>query len=647
MSASSVASSGGDLKDEFGGMMLQNMRDNAQSWVAKVIVGVIVLMFALTGWESINRFTSSDDKAAEVNGKVISKTELEQGVSQQRRQLMQQLQQLGDQFDPDMIDEKLLRDSVLQGLIERTVMLEGAEDANLYISEQMVDQMLLNTPDFQTNGQFDANRFDVVIRNMGLGSRMEFRALVREELMLAQLRNAYQATSFSLPVERQRLALLEKQTRDFAVITLATDPASVEVQASDIEQYYAEHLDNFMTPEQVVLEALTLSRSDFFDQTQMDEKALESLYQREIGHLTEQRRAAHILFVVDGDDASAALEQAATVKARVDAGESFAALAKEFSADSGTAKQGGDLGFVEKDSFDPDFERALFALQEGEVSEPVRTEFGVHLVKLTDLQSPEVPSLEDMRPVLEAELKSEQVERRFVEASQELANLAYESEDLQEPARILNLKVETFGPLGRSGGEGITANPKVMAAAFSEEVLLDLRNSQLLELDADTVVVVRVKQHLRAEQRSLAEVSAEIKDTLQFIKSTEQAAKQAEQWVEQLRQGKLDEAGLAEQLGQQWQQHEAVGRADRDISQVLMRDVFTISHSDELPAYAHFKQPDGSQWIVALHGVATPDETLSEEELAGYGSYIAGQTGQQDFTAVQERLKQGAKIKQY
>ncbi len=627
--------------------MLQNMRDNAQSWVAKVIVGVIVLMFALTGWESINRFTSSDDKAAEVNGKVISKTELEQAVSLQRRQLMQQLQRLGDQFDPDMIDEKLLRDSVLQGLVERTVLLEGAENANLHISEQMIDHMLLNTPDFQSNGQFDANMFDVVIRNMGLSSRMEFRALVREELMLAQLRNAYQATSFSTPVERETLARLESQTRDFAVIELATDAASIAVEATEIEQYYTEHQSEFMTPEQVVLETLTLSRSDFFDQTQVDEKALESLYQREIGHLTEQHRAAHILFAVDGDDATAALEQAAAVKARLDAGEDFAKLAQEFSADSGTVKKGGDLGFVEKDSFDPAFEQALFALQEGEVSEPVRTEFGVHLIKLTDLQSPEVPSLEAMRPALEEELKNEQVERRFVEASQELANLAYESEDLVEPGRALNLKIETFGPLGRSGGEGIAANPKVMAAAFSDDVLLDQRNSQLLELDADTVVVVRVKQHLRSEQRLLSDVTAEITDTLQFIKSTEQAATQAGQWVEQLRQGQLDEAALAKQLAQQWQQHEAVSRADRDISQTLIRDVFTMSHPDDKPAYAHFKQPDGSQWIVALRGVSTPDEALSEAELAGYGQYIAGQTGQQDFAAVQERLKQEANIKQY
>lgn len=627
-------------------MMLQNMRDKAQSWVAKVIVGVIVLVFAMTGWESISRFTSNDQKAAEVNDTVISTAELEQAVSLQRRQLTQQLQQLGDQFDPNMIDEQLLRDSVLQGLIQRAVLLDGARDANLRISEQMVDQMLLNTPDFQTNGQFDANRFDVVIRNMGMSSRMAFRDLVRQELMLAQLRNAYQATSFATPAERQMLARLENQSRDFAVIELDTDAASVEVSEAEVEEYYDANQADFLSPEQVVLETLTLSRSDFFDDAEVDEAALESLYHREVGNLAEQRRASHILFEVE-DDEAAALEEAAAIKARIDAGEDFAALAKELSADAGTSNNGGDLGYIEHDSFDPAFEEALFALEENQVSEPVRSRFGVHLVKLTDLQSPEVPSLESMRPTLEQELKAEQVERRFVEASRELANLAYESEDLAEPARVLNVDVETHGPLERSGGEGLTANPKVMAAAFADEVLLDRRNSQLLELDADTVAVVRVKEHLEPKQRPLDEVRAEIADLLQFRKASELADERAEQWVAQLEQGELDSQTLAAELGGEWQVYEAIARSDRDVAQALLRNVFTMPKPDAEPVYSHFRQPDGSQWIVELRGVAIPEEAQAEAESPMYGDYIAGQTGEQDFAGVQQQLQEQADIERF
>ena len=628
-------------------MMLQNMRDKAQSWVAKVIVGVIVLVFAMTGWESISRFTSNDQKAAEVNDTVISNAELEQAVSLQRRQLTQQLQQLGDQFDPNMIDEQLLRDSVLQGLIQRAVLLDGARDANLRISEQMVDQMLLNTPDFQVNGQFDANRFDVVIRNMGMSSRMAFRDLVRQELMLAQLRNAYQATSFATPAERQTLARLENQSRDFAVIELDTDAASIEVGEAEVEQYYNDNQPDFLSPEQVVLETLTLSRSDFFDDAEVDEAALESLYHREVGNLAEQRRASHILFEVDGGDEAAVVEEAAAIKARIDAGEDFAALAKELSADAGTSSNGGDLGYIEHDSFDPAFEDALFALQENQVSEPVRSRFGVHLVKLTDLQSPEVPSLESMRPTLEQELKAEQVERRFVEASRELANLAYESEDLAEAARVLEVEIETHGPLERSGGEGLTANPRVMAAAFAEDVLLDRRNSELIELDADTVAVVRVKEHLEPKQRPLDEVRAEIADLLRFRKSTEQADEQAQQWVTQLEQGELDSQALAAELGGEWQVYEAMGRSDQDVPQALLRNVFTMPKPDSAPVYGHFRQPDGSQWIVELRGVAIPEEAQAEAESPMYGDYIAGQTGEQDFAGVQQLLQEQADIERF
>lgn len=628
-------------------MMLQNMRDRAQSWVAKVIVGVIVLIFALTGWESISRFTSNDQKAAEVNGTVISTAELEQAVSLQRRQLTQQLQQMGEQFDPDMIDEQLLRDSVLQGLIERAVLLEGAKDARLNISEQMIDQMLLNTPDFQVNGQFDANRFDVVIRNMGMSSRMAFRELVRQELMLAQLRNAYQASAFATPMERQTLARLESQSRDFAVIELDLDADAVEVSDEQVEQYYNDNQADFFSPEQVVLETLTLSRSDFFDQAEVDEAALEALYQREVGNLAEQRRAAHILFEIDGDDETAALEQAKAAKARLDAGEDFATLARELSQDTGTVNRGGDLGYIEHDSFDPDFEQALFALQENEVSAPVRTDYGYHLIKLTDLQSADVPSLESMRPSLERELKNEQVARRFVEVSQELANLAYESEDLDEPARVLEVEIETHGPLERSGGEGITANPRVMTAAFSEDVLLDRRNSPLIELDADTVAVVRVKEHLTPEQRPLEQVRAEIADLLQFRQAARQLDEQAQELVVQLQQGALETEALTEQLGHQWHTHEAISRSDRDVSQALLRNVFAMPKPGDTPVYGHFRQPDGSQWIVELRGVSTPEEALAEADSPMYGNYIAGQTGEQDFSAVRQALQEKADIERF
>lgn len=631
--------------------MLQKMRENAQSWIAKVIVGVIVLIFALTGWESISSFNSNAQNAAAVNDAEISRIELDQAVAMQRRQLVQQMQQLNDSFDPAMINDNLLRESVLEDLIDRAVLLDGAQAANLRISEQMIDQLILSTPDFQIDGQFDAGRFDIVIRNMGLASRMAFRDLVRQELMINQLRSAYEASAFATASERLQLARLEEQSRDFASIELAVDNQAVSVEEDDISEYYSANANQFMTEEQVVLEVLRLSRSDFFDQVEVDESELQAMYEQEIGNLEEQRRVSHILFEAPEGDAEAeasALEQAEAVNARLRQGEDFAELARELSDDTGSASGGGDLGYAVRGSYDAAFEDALFSLEQDQVSDPVRTSFGYHLIKMTGRLAPEVPSLESMRPEIERELKAAQVERRFVEVSRELANLAYESEDLSAPASALELEIETIGPVGRQGDEGLTANPRVMAAAFDAEVLSDGLNSELLELDADTAVVLRVKEHLRATQRPLEEVRDDIEDTLRFERAVELAESQAAEHVAALREGRLDTAALAEQLGQSWTTHEATRRSSSDVAPALLRSVFAMPRPGaESAVYGHFRQPDGSQWIVQLNGVATPQSLEDAVDGGMYQRFIAGQAGQQDFTALQERLKQQADIERY
>lgn len=632
--------------------MLQNMRDNAQSWVAKVIVGVIVLIFALTGWESISSFSSNADQAAEVNGEAISKLELEQAVALQRRQLIQQLQQMGNNsFDPSMIDERFLRTSVLDGLIERSVLIQGAEEAGFDVSDQMIDQLILTTPDFQVNGKFDSNRFDIVIRNMGMPSRMAFRDLVRQQLLITQYRNGYEATAFATPAERQQLADLENQTRDFSVIEVPVgDASAVSVSDEEIAEYYAANAQQFMTPEQVVLNTLTLSRAGFFDQVEVSEEALNELYQREIGNLAEQRRASHILIEVADDaadaDAKARIEAAA---ARVAGGEDFAAVAADVSDDGGSARNGGDLGYVVKGSFDQSFDDALFALQADEVSVPVRTSYGYHLIKLTDLKAPEVPTLESMREQLVQELKSEQVEREFVDASQELANLAHEASDLAEPAAALGLEVETLGPVERLGGEGLASNPKVMNAAFSDDVLKNSYNSDLLELDADTVVVVRVKEHLKPEQRPLEEVKQEINELMAYDKAENASAEKADGYVAGLKSGELTTEALAQQQGAEWQQYEAVGRSSSEIATPLLRSVFGLPKpTAEQAVYARIKQPAGGYWLVELRGVATAEDVQAADGAdSQYQQFIAGQSGQQDFSAAQEQLRADAEIERY
>ena len=416
------------------------------------------------------------------------------------------------------LSQTFLRSTVLDSMIERSVLIQGAREAGFEISEQMIDQLILSTPDFQVDGKFDANRFDIVIRNMGMPSRMAFRDLVRQQLLITQFRNGYEATAFATPVEVRQLSNLENQTRDFAMLAVPLGEIDADVSDAEVEAFYTANAQQFMTPERVVLDTLTLARKDFFDQVEVDEEAVQQLYEREIGNLAEQRRASHILVEV-GDDEAAAKARIDEAAARIAAGEDFAKVAEEMSDDTGSSRDGGDLGYIVKGSFDQAFDDALFALQADQVSEPVRTSYGFQLIKLTDLKAPEVPSLESMRDQLVQELKVEQVERRFVEASQQLANLAHEASDLSEPAAALGLTIETIGPVERLDGEGLAANPKVMNAAFSDDVLNNGFNSDLIELDADTVAVVRVKQHLTPEQRPLADVRDDIRARLATTKA--------------------------------------------------------------------------------------------------------------------------------
>lgn len=419
--------------------MLQNIRDNSQGWIAKTIIGVIVALMALTGFDAIFQATTNSNDAAKVNGENISQNELSQAVDMQRRQLMQQL---GKDFDASLLDEKMLRDSALKGLIDRKLLLQGAHDAKFAFSEAALDQVILQTPEFQVDGKFSAERFDQVIRQLGY-SRMQFRQMLAQEMLIGQLRAGLAGSGFVTDAQVLAFARLEKQTRDFATLSIKADPASVKLTDDEVKAYYDQHAKEFMTPDQVVIDYLELKKASFFDQVSVKDEDLQAAYQKEIANLSEQRRAAHILIEVNDKvteaQAKAKIEE---IQARLAKGESFEALAKEFSQDPGSANNGGDLGYAGPGVYDPEFEKALYALSKDQVSAPVRTDFGLHLIKLLGVEAPEVPTFASLKDKLTRELKTQQVEQRFVEATKQLEDASFEASDLAQPAQDLKLTVD-------------------------------------------------------------------------------------------------------------------------------------------------------------------------------------------------------------
>lgn len=624
--------------------MLQNIRDNSQGWIAKAIIGIIVALLALTGVDAIFTSTSNSQNAAAVNGKKISTVELTQAVEMQRRQL---LQQLGKDFDASLLDEKLLREAALKGLIERTLLLQSATDAKFAFSSQALDQLILKTPEFLVDGQFSAERFDQVIRQLGY-NRLQFRQMLEQEMLIGQLRAGLSNSGFVTDAQVKAFASLEKQTRDFATLTLKADPAAVVLSDDDIKAYYTAKASEFMTPEQVVLEYVELNKESFFDQVEVSDEALKAAYENEIANLAEQRRAAHILVEVNDklndEQAKAKLLE---VQKRLQQGEDFAVLAKELSDDSGSAVEGGDLGFAGPGVYDPAFEKALYALSENAVSAPVRSAFGWHLIKLLAVQAPEVPSFASLEEKLQRELKSRQVEQRFVEASKNLEDSAFEASDLAQPAQELGLQVKVTEAFGRQGGEGVTANRQVIEAAFSAEVLEDGSNSSVIELDPNTVVVVRVKEHKKPEQLALEQVAESIRAQLTKVRASEAVKAKGEELLAALRSGKTP----VEQADpkQAWQVVEAATRSQEGVEPAVLQTLFRIPKpaAADKPNFASVSLANGDLVLVRLNGVSQPEQALSGEDKAMYSRFLASRIGQQDFAAFRKQLEATADIERF
>ena len=618
-------------------MYAANIRDRSTGWISKVIVGLIVVLLSFSGFEAIMSSTSNRNNAAKVNGEEITKDALAQEKILQQRQLAQQF---GAEFDIGMLDDKLFEEIALKNLIGRKLLLQAAADAGFVSSTAVVDGFIVSHPDFQQDGQFSAQRFDQVLRQMGYG-RMQFRRMLEQDIQLTS-QNAIIGHAFVTKQEAEAFARLERQIRDFSMTVLTPDLNNIDVADADIDSYYQANLDRYMTPEEVVLDYIELSKAALAESLEVSEEDIRAGYEAAIANLTEQHRAAHILFEAnDEKEEAAALEKARETAQRIANGEDFAELAKTLSADPGSAAEGGDLGFAGPGVYDPAFEEALYALKKGQVSEPVQTAYGWHLIKLLDVQGADIPTFAEMRDSLQQEVRISKAEQQFVELVTELESAAYEAADLQQPAQDMGLEVKQSPAFGREGGEGIFANRQVVEAAFSEQVLEEGSNSHALELDADTAVVLRVKEHKKSEQIPLADVRDEIAEFLRVDIGRKQAQAEGELLLAALKEG-------AAVPTPDWESIEAATRMQDNVEPQVIQQVFRMPKPvDGQFTYAGLSLSDGRYVVLRLSGVSTPKEAVEPEQLQALRNILASRQGQNDFSAFSRQLEKDAKIERY
>ncbi|MFK0570197.1 SurA N-terminal domain-containing protein [Endozoicomonas sp.] len=627
--------------------MLQSMRDKAKSWVTFLVVGIIAFMMAITGLETLAP-NPNNPKVASVNGKDITRAELAQAVDQQRRVL---IQQMGEQFDPSMLDDQLLQSSVLESLIDRQLMLQSAEDQDMDIGQTQVDKLILSMPQFQQNGRFDKDRFQMVVRSYGM-SPLQFRDALREETLLLQLRSGIANTEFVTEQELKRLQSLEGQTRDLAWVVLPADAVRNAIIPSEdeIKSYYEANSNQFMTPEQVVVDYVILNKGDIAKSISVTAEDIEAEYQYRVEQLQQQagnNTQVSVILIQTGEERTleAAKSRAGEVIAKLKSGTVFSDLAKSYSDDPMTAEKGGDLGTVEPGFFGDEFDNTVAELKAGEVSSPIETNFGIQILKVTSRDQPEVPSLNEMRSGIETALKQNEVDSLFLEQSRELADISFEASDLVQPAEQLGLTITTSESFGRNGADsGISSDRRIPAAAFSDDVLNLGTNSELIEITPEQALVLRVKEHKKPELMPLADVKDGIVATLKDNRAAEQLAASSEELIARLQSGSSLKVLAGEQKLEVIESLKT-SRNKAGVPAQLVQKAFKMPHPGQSVAYDTAILPNGDYAVIALSGIYPGEMTANSEQLRGLGQFIASSNGRVMFDEYLASLKERGKVK--
>ena len=624
-------------------MLIQRLRDGSDGILAKVIVGLIIIVFGLFGFGSITTFLAPVPKVATVNGQDVTQQAMEIAVERNRRLL----QARGGNLD--QINEDELRDNVLRGLISREILSQATDDFDLYYSDVLLDDEIITNDVFKVDGVFNADQFQNVIRSAGY-TPLVYRDEMRTDSMFSQMLAGIRQSSFVTEAESKRYSSLLSQTRDLAYLQIRVDGLIDEVAVSEeeIADYYADRSVDFVTEETVNLQYVELKHEQLAAELEVDEEALEQYYRENQGDYSteELRRVAHILIEASEDlSMEATQEKANEVYGRIKQGEDFAALAGDESDDVGSSDNGGDLGFNPLGTFFPEFEAAAYDLALGQVSEPVETEIGYHIIKLLEINEAVQPSLADVRVEVEQRYRMYATEDEFVTSSSRLAEVLFEAIDLAAPAAELGLEVLSTGNLSRESENFLMANNSVATAAFSADVLIDGNNSDLLELTDSHHVGIRVEGHSPSVTRSLAEVTEDIRNILRLGKAESLAGVRAQSIVEAINSGSLSQY-VANEYGLDWILAPSLSRFSRDIDPLVMREAFKLPRpADDKESLGIATLPNGDSLVLRVSEVTNrPSTELVEAEVASFRESLASQLGSMDFQEFEDALTAEALI---
>jgi len=561
--------------------MLQTIRDRATGWIAYTIVALLTIPFALWG---VNSYFGEPPvvNIAEVGDREISLREFQLAYQRQRSQLQSLM---GGQLDPNLFNETRLRYEVLRQLVDEAVLEQTAREKGLRVGDQQLAQTIHANQAFRRDGRFDQESYEQVLRLQQF-TPAAFEADMRSSMLSSQLRSGLTETSILTDAEIDRLLTLLKQRRTVSYLALGTESlGDVTLDEAEIQSYYEENQDSFVSPEQVKVRYLDLSLDALAAQIEVSEEQIQTAYeeQRERFAQPEERKASHILVTIpgDGDPRQARARAEAIHQSIVDGSRTFDEAMAEATSAEAENLEGGDLGTITPGMMAPAFEQALFSLEEqGAISTPVQTDFGFHIIRLDEIVPEEVQPLSEVRDQLERDLRLQAAEPQFYEAAETLANMSFENPDSLEPAAdMLGLTVMVSDWLTRESQEGIAAYPGVLTAAFHPEVLGQNFNSEPIEVGNDRVLVLRLGEYQESSPLSLEEARGQVEEALRQRQLQENLEERIAELETQIRDGaSLDE--LAQSSGAEVTELGAITRDESGVDNAVLTEAFRLPPPD-------------------------------------------------------------------
>lgn len=596
----------------------------------KIVIGIILFVigipFAFFGIDFYFKGRDAADQVANVGGTPITGREFAQALQQRQEQLRQQM---GGKVDQAMLDSPEVRQAVLGQLIDERVAYDAATKAGIAVTNAELQDVIANIPAFRENngaGAFSRSQYQALLRSRNL-SEAGFETLLRRDLIVGRSRGTLAETAITSTEVADRIYRIRGQQREVRQVTFTPEQlrAKVTVTPEEVKAYYDKHKDAFKLPEKVKAEYVVLSLEYLQRQIQITPEQIKQYYEEHRAQFEtpEERRARHILVsVAKGASAEVkakAKEKADKLLAEAKANpKAFADLAKKNSEDPGSAAEGGDLGFFAKGRMAKPFDDAVFAMKAGDITGPVETQFGYHIIQLEEVKAPAGTGFEQAKAQVEAELRKSEGSRKFAEAAETFSNLVYEQPDSLKPVMDqFKLELQKAESVTREGSTDapLFNNPKLLEALFNDESIKDRRNTPAIEVAPNLLLSARVTDHQPAKERALAEVEADVTRQLTDEKARKLAEDSGKAALADLKQGK------AETLA--WSPPQVVSREQRGNLQPDAAQAVFSADTSKLPAYAGVVTPEGGYALFRI------DRVIEVQNVdAAQRKTLAGQIGQ-------------------